>query len=72
MAYLNAYNANNPKTPLNASGLLRRLNNAAKMDLSKEQLNCLNRLFAQLGSDEKFKISAKDVEILQSLSNRKS
>lgn len=70
--FLNAYNAHKPSKPLDAKTLLRQLNNASKIDLSNEQVDFLNRLFAQMKPDGTIKISAEDVKILQSLSNRKS
>lgn len=70
--YIAAYNKTKHSEPLNARILLRSLNNASKMNLSKEQSDFINRLITQMSSDEKIKISDKDVKILQSLLNRKS
>ncbi len=70
--FLDAYNAYTPSKRLDAKTLLRQINNAPKIDLTKEQLDVLNRLFAQIKSNETIKLSAEDANILQSLSNRKS
>ena len=69
--YLEQFNNLRPSSQrLNANTLLRRLNNAAKMNLNQEQLDFINRLYVQMTNKGDIKISAQDRKILASLNHR--